>query len=137
MGFDFGKGNLNKLAEAGYEFELVYPATDEPTGAFITVRGDKSPVVQAYDRQMINQTMLQSKQKQKKNQPDEAPTIEDYIEKACKRAAVKTIGWRGILVDGEEVAFTTEAAEKFYLANDWVREAVESESNDLSNFRPK
>lgn len=132
MAFDFGKNNVSKVAEAGYEFELIYPVTGEGTGAFITVRGDASKTVQAYNRAQFNRE--QQKAKSGRN-ADKVVPIEEYIEKAIEKAIIKTIGWRGIVVDGEELVFTESNAKKFYAENDWIREAVERESAEITNFR--
>jgi len=132
MGFDFGKNNVGKVAEAGYEFELIYPITGEGTDAFITVRGEASKTVQAYNRAQFNRE--QQKAKSGRN-ADKVVPIEEYYEKAIEKAVVKTIGWKGIVVDGEELAFTESNAKKFYAENDWVREAVDRESAEITNFR--
>lgn len=132
MGFDFGKNNVAKVAEAGYEFELIYPVTGEGTDAFITVRGEASKTVQAYNRAQFNRE--QQKAKSGRN-ADKVVPIEEFYEKAIERAVVKTIGWRGIFVDGEELVFTESNAKKFYAENDWIREAVERESAEITNFR--
>jgi hypothetical protein len=132
MAFDFGKNNVAQVTEAGYEFELIYPITGEGTDAFITVRGEASKTVQAYNRAQFNRE--QQKAKSGRN-ADKVVPIEEFYEKAIERAVVKTIGWRGIVVDGEELVFTESNAKKFYAENDWIREAVERESAEITNFR--
>lgn len=132
MAFDFGKNNVGKIAEAGYKFELVYPPTGEATGAFITVRGDASKTVQAYNRAQFNRE--QQKAKSGRNS-DRVIPIEEFIEKAIEKAVVKTISWEGIMVDGNELPYTEDNAKKFYAENEWVREAVERESAEITNFR--
>ncbi len=55
MSLDLAKTNLADAADAGYEFEVKLPGTGDPTGAFITVRGEMSKTVKAYARQKFTQ----------------------------------------------------------------------------------
>lgn len=136
MSFDLEKNNLSAAADTGYEFELVYPATEEKTGAFITVRGDASKVVKAYGRKKFAEyeaKRIQATRKGKENAPTDLDDLEDA---AIEAAIVRIIGWRGISNGGEEVVFTAESARKILKEHDWIRTQVLEESSQILNFRP-
>lgn len=132
MAFDLKKNNLAEQSETGYEFELVYPATGEAVDAFITVRGNESKVVKNFLRKRFNENQVLVKKGKKK---DDSITIEEFLDNQIELAVVKTIGWRGIQVDGVDLPFTQENAEKIYREHEWIREAVEKESAEIENFR--
>lgn len=134
--FDLSKNNVSAAAESGYEFELLMPGTNEPTGAFITVRGEQSPVVKQYDKRRYNEYMLALNQAKRRGKEYE-PTIEESLEKAVESAVNRIIGWRNIADEGKEVPFTKEAATKILTDHSWIREAVVETSMDLLNFDPK
>lgn len=132
MAFDLKKNNLAEQSETGYEFELVYPATGEAVDAFITVRGNESKAVKNFLRKRFNENQVLVKKGKKK---DDSITIEEFLDNQIELAVVKTIGWRGIQVDGADLPFTQENAEKIYREHEWIREAVEKESAEIENFR--
>lgn len=74
--------------------------------------------------------------KKGKKKEDAVVTIEEFLDNQIELAVVKTIGWRGIMVDGADLPFTQENAEKVYREHEWIREAVEKESAEIENFRP-
>lgn len=133
--FDLTKNDLSVAAEAGYEFELMLP-TGEPTGAFITVRGEQSPAVKAYGRKMFN--MYQQKQKiaKRKGKEDELD-LDEAEDMQIETAFVRMIGWKGLAEAGKAVEFTPENAKRILRQHSWIREEVMNESSNLMNFRPE
>jgi hypothetical protein len=137
MSFDLNKNNFADAAEAGYEFELLLPGTQEPTGAFITVRGDQSKTVKAYARKKYAEFRLREQQAKRRGKDVEEMTIEEAEELSIESAIVRVIGWKGISEGKVEVAFTKENAERIFAAHPWIKDAVMEESSQLLNFRPK
>lgn len=126
--------NLAEQAEAGYEFELLYPGTDEKTGAFVKVRGAQSKVVRAYARKKYNEYRLREQQAKRKGKEDEM-TLDEAEDMSIDTAINRIIDWKGITEGGVEVPFTKENAERILRDHSWIREAVVSESDMLLNFQ--
>ena len=57
MAFDIKKTNLAEQAEAGYEFEVKLP-DGSSTDFYITVRGNLSPKVKKFSKDLFNQLQL-------------------------------------------------------------------------------
>lgn len=136
MSFDLAKNNLSAAADIGFEFELIYPATEEKTGAFITVRGEESKVVKAFGRKKFAEyeaKRIQQARKGKENAPQDLDDLEDS---AIEAAVARIISWRGISDGGVEVVFTPETAKKILKEHSWIRQQVLEESSQILNFRP-
>lgn len=134
--FDLSKNNLSQVSEAGYEFELLFPATREPTGAFVTVRGSESKTVREYIRKMVNSIRMREQALKKRGKDPEEMTLEEAEELAIESAIVRVISWRGIAEDGKPVEFTKENAARIFKEHPWIRDQITEESNQLLNFRP-
>lgn len=135
--FDLSKNNMAEAAEAGYEFELRIPGTNEPTGAFVTVRGSESKVVREYARKTYNAIRMREAALRKRGKEPEEMTLEEAEEMAIESAVTRVISWRGIADGGKEVAFTKEAASSIFKEHPWIREQIMEESSQLLNFRSK
>lgn len=135
MSLDLAKTNLADAADAGYEFELKLPGTGDPTGAFITVRGEMSKTVKAFSRQKFREFQLKEQQAKRRGKQAEEITIEEAEEMAIESAIMRVIAWRGITENGKEVLFTKENAEKVFTEHSWIRDQVMEESGQLLNFR--
>lgn len=134
--FDLSKNNLSKVAESGYEFELVLPGSLEPTGAFVTVRGEQSPAVKAYGRKKFME--YQQKQKiAKRKGKEEDFDLDEAEDMGVESAYVRMIGWRGIAEDGKAVEFNEANAKRILKEHPWIREQVNEASSDILNFQPK
>jgi hypothetical protein len=134
--FDLTKNNLAEKAESGYEFELTLPGSGDKTGAFVTVRGGQSKVVQRFSRKKYTEidqarTMATRKGKEYKMTLDE---IEDL---SVETAIVRIISWRGIGEDDVEIPFTPENADRILREHSWMREQIMEESDQLLNFQPE
>lgn len=134
MAFDLKKNNLSKLAEAGFEFEVLLPETLEPTGIFITVRGKESPVVKAYGRKKFQEFQQKESVAKRRGKELEPMSLEEAEELSVESAVLRVIGWRGVQEDGVDVPFSKENAERILLEHAWIREQVIEESDNLSNF---
>jgi len=130
MGFDLKKKNLSEIAEAGYEFELRLPGSNEKTGAFVTVRGDQSKVVKAYIRKKFDEIQTRNNSKRKGNDV----TLEEAEEMAVEAAVVRIIDWNGIEEDGKPVPFTKENATRLLTEHSWIREQIQEEASEQLNF---
>jgi len=134
--FDLSKNDVSKSAEAGYEFELVLPGSGEATGAFITVRGEQSPVVKTFAKKKYNEYQMQVQAAKRKGKDYELD-LDTAEELSVESATNRVISWRGIANEGAEVPFTKEACATILKDHPWIREQVLEESQQAYNFRPK
>lgn len=135
MSLDLVKTNLSEAADAGYEFEVTLPGTGDPTGAFITVRGEMSKTVKSYGRQKFREFQLREQQAKRKGKTVDDISLEEAEELSIENAIVRVISWRGITESGKEVPFTKENAERIFREHSWIKDQVMEESGQLLNFR--
>lgn len=132
---DLSKNNFAEAAESGYEFELKLP-TGELTGAFVTIRGDQSKTVKAYQRKKFNDYKAKEQAAKRRGKDPEEITLDEAEELAVESAIVRIIDWRGITDGGEEVKFTKENAQNILKEHTWIRDQISEEASLLNNFRP-
>jgi len=132
--FDLKLNNVSEQSEAGHEFELVYPITQEKTGAFIKVRGSQSPKAKAHARKKYAEYRLREQMAKRKGK-EEIITLDEAEDMAIESAIVRIISWRGIAEEGKEVPFTKENAERILREHVWIREAVQEAADQLLNFQ--
>lgn len=137
MTFDLKKNNYAEAAEVGYEFELLLPGTNEPTGAFFKVRGDQSKTVKAFGRKKYAEFKLREQQAKRRGKDVEDMTLEEAEELSIESAVIRVIDWRGISEDGKEVPFTKENAERIFKEHTFIKDQIMEESGQLLNFRPE
>jgi hypothetical protein len=133
---DLNKNNVSKLAESGFEFELLLPGSREPTGAFITVRGDSSPVIKAYARKKYSEYQMKMQAAKRRGKEVEDITPEEAEDMSIESAIQRVIGWRGINESGVDVEFNKENAARIFREHSWIKEQVFEEASNLLNFRP-
>lgn len=137
MAFDLAKNNYSEIAEEGYEFNLRLPGTNEPTDAFITVRGDQSKTVKAFNRKKVNEWRLKEQQAKRRGKEVEDVSLEEAEELTVETAIVRVISWRGFEEEGKEIPFTKENANRIFTEHSWIRDQVIEESSQILNFRPE
>ena len=104
------------------------------TGGFLTVRGEKSKIVQQHARKIV--TEMQKREKIAKGKGKDVDlSIEELEDLSVDRAVVRIISWRGISEDGEDIPFTKENAARILKEHSWIKEAVFENSDELLNFR--
>ena len=126
--------NLSETSEAGYEFELLFPGSNERTGAFVKVRGAESKLARAYARKKYTEYRQKEVMAKRKGR-DEEMSLEDAEDMAIETAITRIISWKGIAEDGVEVPFNKENAERVLREHSWIRTAVMEESEQLLNFQ--
>lgn len=134
MGFDLSKNNLSQKAEQGYKFELELPDVGTRTGAYLTIRGDKSPTVQNYMRKLYNERQMKEKALRARGREPDAMTVEELEDMAIEGALVRLIDWEGIEEEGKELKFSEANARRVLKEHAWIREAILTESETVTNF---
>lgn len=134
---DLKKSNYAEVAEAGYEFELTLPGTNEPSGAHVTVRGDNSKTVKAYSRKKYSEFRAREQMLKRRGKEAEEITIDEAEDLSIESAIVRVISWKGITEGGLPVEFNKENATRVFRDHPWIREQVMEVSQDILNFRPE
>lgn len=132
--FDLKKHNLSELAEAGFEFEVEFPGSFEPTGFFVKVRGNDSPKVKQFTIKKIKEAEAQKRANRNKEEKIDFEELEDLAVESC---LVRLIGWKGLFEDEKPVEFSLENARRVLTEHDWIRTQILDKSNDVSNFTAK
>jgi len=134
---DLSKINIEQMAEAGADMELVHPVSDETM-----LQDDKSPItiklLGTDSKAYRNKNRDFQRKRIAKMTKSRSKTIDYTVsdEDACELLAECTIGWSGIVVKGKPVEFSKEAAESLYLEFSWIREQVDVFIGDRANFFP-
>ncbi len=133
MAFDIKKTNLAEQAEAGHEFEVKLP-DGSSTDFYITVRGNLSPKVKKFSKDLFNQLQLKELQAKRKGKADQPVDLEEAEETLVKSAVARIVTWKGLEDDGKVVEPTQENFIRIMTDLDWVRKQVLDESDNDANF---
>lgn len=119
-------------ADAGHEFELRHPATNEPLGIFMTVVGSDSERYHEHLRQIRKQAAAQATRSRHHRQE----TDEDDV--GIGLLAASTIGWKHMPpVNGKAVEFSLDNAKMVYKRFPWIREQASVVIQERANFLPR
>ena len=132
MAFDIKKTNLAEIAEAGYEFEVKLP-DGASTDFYITVRGNLSPKMKKYSKDLFNKMQMKELQAKRKGKQD-IVDLDEAEETLIESAAVRVVTWKGLEEDGKEVKPTEENFKRIMREQDWIRSQVLDESDIAANF---
>ena len=133
MAFDIKKTNLAEQAEAGYEFEVKLP-DGSSTDFYITVRGNLSPKVKKFSKDLFNQLQLKELQAKRKGKADQPVDLDEAEETLIKSAVARIVTWKGLEDGGKVVEPTQENFIRIMTDLDWVRKQVLDESDNDANF---
>ena len=133
MAFDIKKTNLAEQAEAGYEFEVKLP-DGSSTDFYITVRGNLSPKVKKFSKDLFNQLQQKELQAKRKGKADQPVDLDEAEETLIKSAVARIVTWKGLEDGGKVVEPTQENFVRIMTELDWVRKQVLDESDNDANF---
>ena len=132
MTYDISKQNPAKLAEVGHEFEVTTPTGDK-TGIKITVRGDQSPVVKNHGRKVYQEMKLKEQQAKRRGKEYELD-LDEADQMSAEAAAIRIIGWTGLVEDGKEIKFSKDEAVRICAEYSFVKEQVLEQSSNVYSF---
>lgn len=138
---DLNKLDASKNMETGVDMILKHPETledlenDKGKKMTLTVVGTESTSRKKALRQQARELAAKRRGKRKpENVTDEEL---DKAEASALELIVCCIsGWKNILIDGEDVKYSAEAARELLTRFPWIRDQVEEFVNDLGNFLP-
>ena len=127
---DLSKLDMNEAASRGAEMVLRHPSSGEELFT------DDEPIIfqllgsdSAEYRQRIRAAANKSINKGRRTQ-----TVERLEQESIDLLAGVTVDWSGVVVDGEAVEFSHNAAKKLYTEYAWIREQVDEFVGERSNF---
>src|SRR3990167_8255994 len=134
MSFKLSKHDTISACDTPAEIEIVDPKTRVPTGEFISIIGKDSKEFREYTRDKTNTRLRRDAMAQKRGKDPEIRTVEAIEAENIELLVLCTKGWRGIVLDGEELPFTVQNAIKVYKTYPFIYESVNSAIGDLDNF---
>jgi len=133
MAFDIKKINLAEQAEAGYEFEVKLP-DGSSTDFYITVRGNLSPKMKKYSKDLFNKMQMKDLQAEKRNKGKQPIDLDEAEATLIESAVARIVTWKGLEDDGKVVEPTQENIVRIMTELDWARTQVLEESDNAANF---
>ena len=134
MAFDIKLNNLSEKAETGYEFEVKLP-DGTSTDFFITVRGDLSPIVNKYTKQLATKQMMKEIQDKKRNKGEQPLDFDELETQLTEAASIRVITWRGLEEgEGNVTEPTPENIKRILTQHTWIREQILEEGGNKANF---
>ena len=133
MALDLIKTNLAEMAETGYEFEVKLP-DGSSTDFFITVRGNLSPKMKKYSKDLFNKMQMKELQAKRRGKGEQPVDLDEAEATLIESAAARIVNWKGLEEDGKVVEPTPENIKRIMQELDWVRGQVLEESDNAANF---
>ena len=133
MAFDIKLTNLSEKAEAGYEFEVKLP-DGSPTDFYITVRGNQSPKIKKFSKDLFNKLQMKELQAKRKGKADQPVDLDEAEQTLVDSAVARIITWKGLEEGGKVVEPTPDNIVRIMTELDWVRKQVLEESDNAANF---
>ena len=133
MAFDIKKTNLAEQAEAGHEFEVKLP-DGSSTDFFSTVRGNLSPKMKKYSKDLFNKMQMKELQAKRRGKGEQPVDLDEAEATLIESAAARIVTWKGLEEDGKVVEPTPENIKRIMQELDWVRGQVLEESDNAANF---
>ena len=133
MAFDIKKINLAEQAEAGHEFEVKLP-DGSSTDFYITVRGNLSPKMKKYSKDLFNKMQMKKLQAEKRNKGEQPIDLDEAEATLIESSVARIVTWRGLEDDGKVVEPTQENFVRIMTELDWARNQVLEESDNAANF---
>ena len=122
-----------ELANQGALLELRDPAgnpvlQEDGSPVTLTLLGEDSDIVTQVTNRNANQFLRGT------SAGGQAVTAEMSRTNEINKFATATVGWSGIVVDGEAVTFSLDAAKALYRRFPWIRDQVRTFVGDRANF---
>lgn len=138
---DISKLNIVKACNDGVDVEILNPLNNDPTGLKIRVIGAMS---NNYRDDMVILLAEIEDFKEQNKLPDDATKrkvaefqlkVEKFDDELTAKFLAKyTIGWEGMEENGKEVKFSEAEAERIYREYNLIRNQVQKEMMNISNF---
>lgn len=130
MSKGFSLDDLDATRASAEAFEFEYMAPDgSGTGVFLSVLGAQSEAVVKEVARMINDRRRKEAARKLKGKNADIDTMESDVEMGSQLAAIRLVGWRGIIEP-----FTPENALRLCSSNRDVAAQIIEQSDAMGNF---
>jgi len=134
MSFDLAELDTISACDKGSEIELTHPKLKTPMGWFVTVLGSDSTEFRTHTRIKTNERLRKDAFAQKRGKDPETRTVEKIEEENIELLVLCTKGWRGIILNGEELPFTVQNAIMLYKKYPWIYTQINEAIGDVEQF---
>jgi hypothetical protein len=130
--FDLSKLNTAKSSEEGSVLEVLHPIENTKLGIRIRLAGQDSEVYRKVTNKIANKRVKQLSP----GRPSMTFTVEEQESNAVIILVACTLGWEGIVMNGQEYPFNPDNAKTLYSdpGFSWLREQVDKFIADRANF---
>lgn len=131
---DLSKLNTAAVAEEGAELDVLHPVENIPIGVKIVLAGKDSDRFQKFVRKQANKRTSKWRPGQKLSF-----TAEEQEQEKVDLLVACTISWSGVVMNGEEIPFSPEAAKELYSnpGFSWLVEQIDEFIGDREHFLPR
>lgn len=130
-GFDLSALDTAKAANAGFNVDLYHPANNADLGIKIRVLGKDSD---EFRRVSNAQNKRRMDRMQRGGFRNTTPSPEELEQNGIELLAACTLGWTGVIVDGQPLAFSRDNVKMLYGRFPWIKEQVDAAIGDRANF---
>jgi len=127
--FDLAFLDTAAVAEQGAELALLHPGTGKALGITIRLAGVDSDIYRKASRKITEKRLNRGRVGKL--------DLEAVEDEGLTVMAACTLGWSGVVVDGQELPCTRDNAQAVYRRFPWIREQVDAFMGDRANFLPK
>lgn len=124
--FDISAIDTVEACNKPFELQIEHPVTGDKLPVFISIVGKDSDIYRSKIKALAN--------KQIAGRNKQTETVDTLEAQNVNVLVAATVGWRGMAMDGEELAFTPENARKVYKRILPIRNQVQAAIDDLGNF---
>lgn len=122
-----------KGANEGFDVRIYHPGTNEDLDIIINVLGKDSDEFVKVSRAQ-NKKRLAKMTKGGFRSANMTPPPEEIESDGVALLAACTKSWSGVIIEGKEIPFTTDAAIALYERFPWIKEQVDTAIGDRANF---
>ena len=134
MLFDLANLNTTSACDKAEEIELKHPVTNVPLGMFLSVIGKDSKEFREHTRRRINERLRRDAMATKRGKDPEVRTIESIEDENIELLVLCTKGWRGMIMNGDDLPFTRENLIKVFKEYTWIYDQANENIGALDNF---
>lgn len=126
MSFDLGEYKRKTMDIA--DIEITHPVTGEALGVTISVMSPDSDDYRKIALQQQNENIKYVRKNRGKT------TAEKMAEDSMNLLVAITVGWNGLLENGQPIPFTPDNVRKVYTEFPFIKETVDEFTADRRNF---
>lgn len=131
---DISKLSELNAAENGvtHEFELTHPVTGKGIGITLKLISREADVPRNLSIRLADKMRVAEAKAQRTGKA--GASLAEIEQNGVELLAACVVGWSGVEEDGKPLGFSKEALKEHLLGINWVREQINTQLDDLTNF---